>query len=649
MLRPIRHRFVPANCRAHGAQRRRSRMLAMFGLAPLTLLVSPVLAQTTRTNQFVLGTTASSSAGVAATPEIATARLMLPQSDSSLVKQPASEMSADFWMPPSASPPTETAGFAAHAPVGPNQNSFETFQPAGPETAKTSRQHTGHSETQPMLGQPTLAPDALRIAMRPDDRSQATTAWAAGPSPASPAENARPKRLPAAGPSSSQTAQTTPLPQPHQESVGQNPVNQRFMDAIAKRRTEERANAPVTPPAAASGMYLATQTAKSKLDEAWIHFQQAELEYSSAAYASAETSAWKTLHLAAEAIDLHDQHTRSRSAIESGQSITPAPSRTAVQRLQSGSDALNEAQDFVGPYATSAPESIARLARSHRTPVVREGLPRRGRKANAASQPNSQSAPQDNLGWYTEMLVESSEGGTSSIPNATEAIDRYLDLARMELSEVAGKSLLAAQAMDLLAAIRLGRGEESQLPGPSAICLRRAAVQGQSNNPDLVAKLGLHLADVGLVEEASWALQHSLTLRYDPQVLSKLNQLQAMTPSATTVMKGAPVQSQVQTRRTPDVVTMTPEQFASVSRSVIPGQGRQMQTAIGSTPARNVAGTTTVEAQPASYRLMNTPPATAALGQINSNPQPNSTGPSDPPEPPTRNSSRFLPQLKKWW
>ncbi|WDQ16035.1 hypothetical protein [Rhodopirellula sp. P2] len=654
MLRPLRHRFVPANCRAHGAQRRRARMLAMFGLAPLTLLASPAFAQTTRTNQFVTGPPATSYEAISASPEVATARLMLPQSDSSLVKQPASEMPVELGMPPTASRPAETAGFTGHAPVGPNPNSFESFQPAGLETANASQQHSGHSETQPMLGQPTLgqptlAPDALRIAMRPADRSQATDTWAAERAPASPVGNARPQRLPAAGPSSNEMGQSTAVPQPRPGSVGQNPVNQRFMDAIAKRRTAERARAPVTPPAAASGMYLATQTAKSKLDEAWTHFQQAELEYSSAAYASAETSAWKTLHLAAEAIDLHDQHTRSRSAIESGQGIAAAPSRSAVQRLQSGRNALNEAQDFVGPYATSAPESIARLARSHRTPVVREGLPRRGRNADSASHPKSPSAPKDNLGWYTEMLVESSEGGTSTIPKATEAIDRYLDLARMELSEVAGKSLLAAQAMDLLAAIRLGRGEASQLPGPSAICLRRAAVQGQSNNPDLVAKLGLHLADVGLVEEASWALQHSLTLRYDPQVLSKLNQLQAMTPSATTVMKGAPIQSQVQTRRTPDVVTMTPEQFASVSRSVIPGQGRQMQTAMGSTPARNVAGTSSVEAQPASYRLTNTPPATAALGQTNSNPQPNSTGPSDPPEPPTRNSSRFLPQLKKWW
>jgi hypothetical protein len=540
--------------------------------------------------------------------------------------------------------------------VGPDQKNFEPFRPGGSDGGQASNQLESANELHPALEQPTLAPSEYRIAMRPSPQSASTDSAASASSTERPSRSARPQRLPdttgttiAANQSDSAMKPTASEPSPQQptQSVDRNAANRRFMEVIAQRRAAEQARAPISPPAASSGMYLATQTAKSKLDEAWTHFQQAELEYSSAAYASAETSAWKTLQFAAEAIDLHDQHTRSRSAIESGQRIAKAPSRSAVQQLQSGRDALNEAQDFVGPYATSNPESIARLARSHRTPVVREGLPRRGRIA--ASQPKVPTGPKDDLGWYTEMLVESSDGGSVTIPTATEAIDRYLDLARMELSEVAGKSLLAAQAMDLLAAIRLGRGEASQLPGPSAICLRRAAVQGQSNNPDLVAKLGFHLADVGLVEEASWALQHSLTLRYDPQVLNKLNELQAMTPTASTVLKGAPIQSQAQTKRTPDVVTMTPEQFASVSRSVIPAQGNLMHAAANNTPARNVSANSSVEAQPATYRHSSTPPATAALGQTHSNLRPSSTETSDSQEPATRNSSRFLPQLKKWW
>ncbi|MFG0264016.1 MAG: hypothetical protein ACF8AM_02555 [Rhodopirellula sp. JB055] len=628
----------------------------------LTLWASPVFAQTTRTNQFVSGTPAFSSESIAAAPEVATARLMLPQSDSRMVKQPVSETPLDSWTPPQKSAPSEVAGFSANAPVGPDQNNFEPFRPNGMNAPQAFSQPQSETSLQPALTQPNLAPSEVRIAMRPGPQSATTDAISSASSTDSSARSPRPQRLPAtsatentAANNSGSTSHAVPpavAPQHSTDTIDRDVANQRFLKAMAKRRAAERARAPVSPPAATSGMYLATQTAKSKLDEAWTHFQQAELEYSSAAYASAETSAWKTLQLAAEAIDLHDQHTRSRSAIESTQRIATATSCSAVQQLQSGRDALNEAQDFVGPYATSDPDSIARLARSHRTPVVREGLPLRGR--TTAPQAKLPTTPKDDLGWYTEMLVESSDGAAATIPTATEAIDRYLDLARMELSEVAGKSLLAAQAMDLLAAIRLGRGEASQLPGPSAICLRRAAVQGQSNNPDLVAKLGFHLAEVGLVEEASWALQHSLTLRYDPQVLNKLNELQAMTPSASTVLKGAPIRSQAQTKRTPDVVTMTPEQFASVSRSVIPAQGTQMHAAANSVPARsvstrNISTNSSPDAQPASYRHSSTPPATASLGQTHSSARPNSNESTKSQETATRNSSRFLPQLKKWW
>lgn len=589
----------------------------IFGLAPLTLLAQPSFAQTTRTNQFVTGT--SDATEITAAPGVATARLMLPQSSSTIVKQPTLQAPPDWSTPLAASHDAEPAGFSGQIPVGPHQNSFESFQPVA----------VGKEP------QPTEAP---RIAMRPQERTSDTLRTPGQSQPNKPAAGARPQRLPMAEPS----------PQTTTEIAASKSTAQRFAEVIAERRATEQAKSPVTPPAAASGMFLATQTAKSKLDQAWKHFQQAELEYSSAAYASAETSAWQTLHLAAEAIDLHEQHTRSRTAIESGQAVAAAPSRSAVRHLQSGRDALNEAQDFVGPYATDDPESIARLARSHRTPVVRQGLPRRGRAASA-SHPDYQSAPKDELGWYTEMQVESTDGATQSIPTANEAIDRYLDLARMELSEVAAQSLLAAQAMDLLAAIRLGRGEATQLPGPSAICLRRAAVQGQSNNPDLIAKLGYHLADVGLIEEATWALQHSLTLRYDVHVLQKLNQIESLSPAATTVLKGAPIRSQAQTRRTPDVVTMSPEQFASVSRSIIPAQTGDAQNNTGSVNAKNVSTNLPVHTQPASYRLMNAPPATAALGQSLAVPESNSNETPEPTQQPTRNSSRFLPQLKKWW
>lgn len=663
MLRLHRPPVASARCRARGRQRRRSRMFAIIGFAQLTLLALPSFAQTARTNQFATGQPNSPQTNDTAASDVATARLMIPKTGSSIVKQPTPEVPEERWTPPAASTQADPARYHAHPPVGPSANSFESFHPIASGVAPANADPT---TTAVESAWPTEAP---RIAMRPADRSQDESEKGAEPLETSrfdslsgltaeaqppfrrdsefkqPASGARPQRLPMAN----------PLPQPATTMAAPKSTAQRFAELIAERRAIEQSKSPVAPPAAASGMFLATQTAKSKLDQAWKHFQQAELEYSSAAYASAETSAWETLHLAAEAIDLQDQHTRSRSAIESGQPVSAAASRSAVRHLQSGRDALNEAQDFVGPYVTDDPESIARLARSHRTPVVRQGLARRGRAAST-SHPNYQSAPSDELGWYTEMMVQSTNGTTQTIPTATEAIDRYLDLARMDLSKVAAQSLLAAQTMDLLAAIRLGRDEALQLPGPSAICLRRAAVQGQSSNPDLVAKLGFHLADVGLIEEATWALQHSLTLRYDVNVLQRLKQIESLSPTATTVLKGAPIRSQARARRTPDVVTMSPEQFASVSRSVIPAQTGKAQPNRGSTPANRgstpaikTSVAVPVNASPASYRLMNTPPATAALGQTRSVPNSNANLAPEPTQTPTRNSSRFLPQLKKWW
>ncbi len=87
---------------------------------------------------------------------------------------------------------------------------------------------------------------------------------------------------------------------------------------------------------------------------------------------------------------------------------------------------------------------------------------------------------------------------------ATDAIDRYLDEARVRLAGIAAKSVEAAQAMDLLAAIYLGRADARTLPSSTALCLRRAALQGQPANASLAMRLGMHLADLGLYQEARW-------------------------------------------------------------------------------------------------------------------------------------------------
>ncbi len=311
--------------------------------------------------------------------------------------------------------------------------------------------------------------------------------------------------------------------------------------SAARKRSAFLQQQPPQPIAGAS-VYLATQTAKSQSAIAVKLLEQAQLEYDCAAYASAETSAWQALEKCAQSIDL------SRSMSVSGSAPVEA-AQTAIAKLHRGHRAIIEACDFVGPYAQDNRQAIARLARAHETPVVREALP------------------------PMRMSYSSSTPDAAALPSASEAVDRYLDYARMQLSDVASESLLAARAMDLLAAIRLGRNDAVRLPGPTAICLRRAAVQGQSGNADLVAKLGHHLADVGLVDEARWALQHSLSIQHNPANAARLATLNQVATRPTPANYGQSILAATRSRvrQQPDVITMSPEQFASISTQVMPG------------------------------------------------------------------------------
>ncbi len=151
---------------------------------------------------------------------------------------------------------------------------------------------------------------------------------------------------------------------------------------------------------------------------------------------------------------------------------------SALEKLQLARQAIREARDFSGAYGSVDAEAIARMAKSHLTDVLDN---------------------QPTLGL-----------------SATDAADRYLDNARVQLAPIAAQSVEAAQAMDLLAAIYLSRADARTLPSSTALCLRRAALQGQPSNASLASRLGMHLADVGLMDEARWALEHSMSLEADP-------------------------------------------------------------------------------------------------------------------------------------
>ncbi|MCM2371384.1 hypothetical protein [Aporhodopirellula aestuarii] len=339
--------------------------------------------------------------------------------------------------------------------------------------------------------------------------------------------------------------------------------------ASAARQRSQFVASTTPPPTSGTTVYLTSQTAQSQIDEAAKLLRQASLEYDCAAYASAETSAWDALEKAAQAIDLAASNSPAQNAFNAPQRIS------ALEQLHEGRRAILEAQDFVGPFAHEDRQAIARLARAHQTDVVRKTLPPITARYSAEALARLDRSASDS-------------NASTDLPTASEAIDRYLDFARTKLSGIAAQSLLAAQTMDLLAAIRLGRAESTQLPGPTAICLRRAAVQGQSDNADLVAKLGHHLADIGLLDEARWALGHSLTLQPNPANEARLTRLNtsahrkaSSSPYGSSILAATRphVPQQEQPNRVPEITTMSPQMFAAISHSVIPGSPQSTKAA----------------------------------------------------------------------
>ncbi|MFG0289348.1 MAG: hypothetical protein ACF8CQ_14305 [Rhodopirellula sp. JB044] len=567
-------------------------------------------------------------------------------------------------------PAASTIGHARRVHVGPDWNAFTPQSFATDSAGSGSRNATGSPTMAPSLPNTTLQTPSIAQS-QPQSRSRT-----AGRT------NLRPSRLPAAGTASFDESLPRATP-----TLGGTTAS---LASAAQQRSRFVAATPPPRPTG-SAVYLASQTAQSQIDEAAKLFRQANLEYDCAAYASAETSAWQALEKAAQAIDLASVSASQRSVNDTRQNTSNQPS--SVDRLQRGRCAIREARDFVGPFAHGSQQAIARLARAHQTPVVRETLPPMTARYSAEALAR--------LGQPSSASHHSAD-----LPTANEAVDRYLDYARTQFSVIAGQSLLAAQAMDLLAAIRLGRNEPTQLPGPTAICLRRAAVQGQSDNADLVAKLGHHLADVGLVDEARWALGHSLTLQPNPTNAARLAALN--TTSLQTSPHGGQPSSQYgssilaatraampqhQPKRAPEITTVSPEQFASISHSVIPGSPRSHAVAQTPQPAtsadppvtemryHNASATTSSPEAPsaksffravtASFRSPSTPEqpaqpqvnATPAAYRTNSSGQPHAAeqGISNPSHDervsmPNENdqrdgriSSRLLPGLKKWW
>ncbi len=298
-------------------------------------------------------------------------------------------------------------------------------------------------------------------------------------------------------------------------------------------------------PIAESARWLPTTTADARFDQARRHLSEAMRAYDVRAWLSAEDSAWDAISASAEAIDL----ARRESGL-----ATPA-AQTATAQLRLAHRAIVEARDFARWSSPGDAEAIARTARSHVTTVL-HGVP--------------------------------STGLTS-----TEAVDRYLDAARVALSDLAAQSIEAAQAMDLLAATLLTRGEPKQLPQSTSLCLRRAALKGQPQNASLAFRLGAQLAEIGLLKEAQWALEHSLTLQPNADaatvlasVLRRSGQADAAQHLLASYRYPTTIGTVGSSPKVPHITQLSPEQFASVSPPVMTEPAQPPSTPVQMASAR---------------------------------------------------------------
>jgi hypothetical protein len=329
--------------------------------------------------------------------------------------------------------------------------------------------------------------------------------------------------------------------------------------SIAVVPTLEPAATEAARPNQSSTRWLRSTTSSAASQAARRLIVQATSEYRVGAWLSAEATAWDALRLAAEAIDLAHR--------EQG-----ATGKASLESLRIARDAIREARDFSGAYGAVDGEAIVRMARSHETGV----------------------------------LDEQAAQGLS----ATDASDRYLDEARVHLATVASRSVEAAQAMDLLAAVHLSRADKKTLPSATALCLRRAALQGQPQNASLATRLGIHLADVGLYQEARWVLEHSLQLRHDAQtedalvrVLRRSGHAEDASRLVAAIEDRARTQSSAQsqqpTRKIPPITELTPAEFAAVSKPVITGTSKSKSvSAIPASVKTTATGDTTASSRP---------------------------------------------------
>lgn len=305
------------------------------------------------------------------------------------------------------------------------------------------------------------------------------------------------------------------------------------------------------------------------------------IEYRSGDWLSAESTVWEAFRFVAEGIDLEEwEDTKAQLGIRR---------QNAIRWLQFACTAIREAHEFSSVYDTADGDVIARMASSHSTDVLH-------------------GTPCDTL-------------------TGSDAADLYLDAARVALAGIASRSAEAAQGLDLLASIYLNQNSSTKFYEATALCLRRAAVQGQPDNASLASRLGMNLLDAGLLEEAKWALSHSLSIQEDTATsqayIAVLQQTGCQVEARRVIaeLNNVP-QPRIRTEHVPASTDFTPQDFVAISRAGTPPNARQVAQAtvrtvgaVDTTSARSDVGRDDFDTSP---RV-----ATQVPKQIDPAPKPN--------------------------
>jgi hypothetical protein len=296
--------------------------------------------------------------------------------------------------------------------------------------------------------------------------------------------------------------------------------------ATAARRQAALNQSAVPAPNAGINRWKPTVTSQTCDQRAKASLANAYQEYSVSAWASAEASAWEALEFIATGIDVESF---------GDEAATRTNALSAVRDLDQARRAVMEVRDFRGGTRLIDRQYFATLVASHRTQVFGNQLP---------------------------------EGVTPAI-----ATEQYFEFARQRFARLATAKREAAQAIDLLAAIYLGRNEAGWLPLETALCLRRAALQGQPDQADLAAKLAIQLTEMGIHREAQQMLRHVVALKpeLEPPMASQLAAVARSVGDVEMAQRLGEVVSPAESSadvRMPKVVQLTPDEFASISPPV---------------------------------------------------------------------------------